>query len=542
MRIYFRHGLYRAEKDATGRASLINVGTPGLVAKVANSPIIWSIAHHEKNYTVSEYNAVVFATPSDLAVAAESWLYVDLDLSSGKKTYGVTITAPSYGLTAPTAPVDDQHWFDLNNNTTKVYSSATKTWHERVRLVFGHWNGVTFTGIDYGSSVGVSVAAGTNSGSIIYDATGRALKDSRGRFVTAVDKMFSDGAATHQFMLESNITRATANENIPAFHVVRWVDFDTVELANYADTSDSVVAITLSAATKGNPVELCIQGKVINDAWQWTNVNATLWINKNGEFSTVDPYDLQSHTKRRVPVARVLDRNTIVFEQGLGGVGEKGEPGDLVGLFDASDVVKGITKLSVAPTDPSNPIAVAINDPILSAPRVPLEHGHPATQVTVSSFGGFTQTNAQQALLYLFNAKLETTGGTVTGAIKSTVSATAPDHLTTLADVDAKIRATQLQIKRLDLTSTITPTLTQAFNALSAASRTFGLNEVVFVTYNKNVYVWLGGSGVVTAANDDQFAWIGKIDFEIPETEITVKAFVGTMVVLPPSPPAEELI
>lgn len=533
MRIYFRHGLYRAEKNAAGHAVLTNTSSPGIVARATNSPIVWSIAHHEKNYTVAEYNAVVFATPSDLATAAESWLYVDLQISTGQKTYGLTRTAPTYGPVAPTNPVDDQHWFDTTQFTTKVYITASKSWQERVRLVFGHWNGLKFDPINYGSSVGLSVPAGTNSGTILYDATGKALKDSKGRFVTSVDKMFSDGAATHQFVLESNITHAIANENIPAFHIVKWVDFDLVELANYTDTSNAVVAIALNAATKGNPVELCIQGKVVNDAWNWANVNATLWVSESGEFSTVDPYDLQSHAKRRVPIARVVDRNTIIFEQGLGGVGEKGDSGDVVGLVNASDNILGVTRLSVAPLNPNEPVAVGANDPILTEPRIPRAHSHPATDVTVSAFHAFTGTSIQQALLYIANAKLETTGGTVTGNINSTVSATQGTHLTTLNDVIAKIEAAQLVIKRLDLSNSYAPTIVQAFNELLPIDRTLAGNDLVFVEYQDNVYLWTGErEGTMQAESDTQFVKIGAVkqaqSFRINRTTIT--AYMGTAV------------
>lgn len=536
MRIYFKHGLYRAEKDSSGNPALTNSTIAGLQARVSNSPIVWSIAHHEKNYTVSEYQPVVFGSPTDLNAQSQCWLYVDLSLSTGQKTYGITYVEPVYGAVQPSSPSNDQHWFDTVNLTTKVFIAATNRWHERVRLVFGRWDTLQFHPIAFGTSVGITTPGGVNSGTIVYDAAGKVLKDSRDRFVTTEDKMFSDSAATHEFSLESNYTRATADENIPAFHVVKWSDFDTVQLAGYNDTSDAVIAIALNSATKGNPVELCIQGKIINDAWNWPTVNAELWILANGEFSAVDPFDIGGHTKRRVPVARVVDRNTIIFDQGLGGMGEKGDAGDVVGLFDASDAVKGITKLSIAPNDPTNPIAVGVNDPILTAPRVPLEHGHPATEISVSPFGAFTGSNTQQALLYIFNSKLSLTGGTVTGNITSTVGAVNGDHLTTLNDVRDELASYGLLVKHLDLRESTQPTLVQAFNQLTTNDRTFAPAEVGFILYGTESYVWLGGTGgPLTATDAAQFGLIGS--FSQGGGAVNVLPFNGAVDVTEPVAP-----
>ena len=46
-------------------------------------------------------------------------------------------------------------------------------------------------------------------------------------------------------------------------------------------------------------------------------------------------------------------------------------------IGNASDVVKGITYLSVAPADPAKPIAVGDNDPRNSDARTPKPHDHP---------------------------------------------------------------------------------------------------------------------------------------------------------------------
>lgn len=533
MRIYFRHGLYRAGTDSANLPVIATKSVTGLILQTTNSPVVWSIAHYDKNYTVSEYQTVAIATSANMLTPF--WSYVDLNPATGKKTYGLTTIAPTYGSSAPQKPVDQQIWFDTTNTVCKIYSATVKAWREAIRLVFGYWNGTGFESMPFGSGVGITAKNGVVSGTIIYDPAGKALRDSKGRFITTEDKMFSDSAATHEFSLENNITSAIANENIPAFHVVKWSDFNTVELASYSDTTDAVVAITLNSATKGNPVELCLEGKIVNDAWNWPTVNSSLWINTAGELSTVDPFDLRSYNKRKVQVARVLDKNTIVFSQGFGGQGEKGDAGDVSGIVNASSETIGVTKLSVDPELPSNPVAVGINDPILTAPRAPTAHQHAATSVTTATFGTYTGSDVQQALEFLYSNKLNLSGGDLTGRVTSTYEATDPTDLTRLADVTKQVNKAAVTFKKVDLTGTTESTLTMAFNALTAAARTLTLNQVLLIQYKDSNYVWAGGGvGVVTAANDQQFILVGKTSFTppvVPATQVKVKTFSVSLII-----------
>lgn len=445
MLINFRHGLYQAERDIHDKPVVATAEAQGIVIKVANSIVTWSIAHGPKNYTVTEHRPILAVPAQSLSGINYCWVYVDVGRSTGKVSYGFTTTKPEYGDVAPTR-TDGQIWFDTKSNTTKVYSDPARTWIEHIRLPIGIFDGSVFQTMPFGSTVNI-IGNAIKSGTIIYDAVGKAITDSQGRFLTTVDKIFTDGPATHDLMLEANITRAIANEYIPAFHVVKYIDFETIALAEYRDSSESVLAMSMHDAVAGAPVDLLIQGKVYNGLWNWPEVNQTLWVNKNGQFSNADPFDLNLSDKRRVPCARVIGPKTILFTQGLGGVGEKGDAGDVVNIYNASDTVKGVTKLSVAPDNADEPIAVGINDPILRGPRPPTEHRHPATEITVSPFGAFTEDNAQQAFLYLQNEKLSVSGGTVTGNIKSTVNAQAPDHLTTLQDVDRRIVESAVTIK-----------------------------------------------------------------------------------------------
>ena len=100
----------------------------------------------------------------------------------------------------------------------------------------------------------------------------------------------------------------------------------------------------------------------------------------------------------RVPVARVLDKDTIVFEQGLGGVGEAGPPGSLENIPAATTTDIGAVFLNIPADVPEIPIAVGDNDPRLSDARFPLAHQHAASDVTYSPGFGISSLNVQGAI------------------------------------------------------------------------------------------------------------------------------------------------
>lgn len=511
MRINFRQGLVSAEIASNGQPNYLVAGGSGISLRTTNRPVVFSAASGTKNYTISFYQDVLAWPSSMLAGVTEGWLYIDINRATAARSYGVTTTAPTWGTVKPTSPVDNQHWYDLTSNKMKTYNATAQAWIDVIRVFAGHYTTTLLSTYPVGSQVGISSTAGVISGSIMVDGFGVAITDSAGNFITTEENLYIDGAPTYAAKLEANVAVASAAVTIPAFHVVRFANNGTLELGDYDDTGDKILGIAVVDANITEPVNIVLSGKVHNPLWNWGSANVTLWVGTNGELVAVDPYTVGGRTKARVAVARTIDAQTIIFDQGLGGKGEKGDAGDLTGLVNAVANVIGITKLSVDPDDFENPIAVGVNDPILTAPRVPLEHTHPATAITVSPFGTFSGTNAQQALEHLQTVKLNLSGGTVTGNIISTVQATQDNHLVTLGQTKNSIVSAAVTYKRFILSDSAS-TIVQAFNALSPANRTYVVNTVVVCEWKQSVYFWAGGYGSPVSATDtSQFLLIGKL-------------------------------
>lgn len=510
MRINFRQGLVSSEIGDNGLPNFLTSNGTGIALRTTNRPVIFSLASGTKNYTISFFTDVLAWPVGLFSGLSEAWLYIDINQASSARRYGVTTVAPSYGPTAPTAPVENQMWFDTVKNVMKAYNATTSSWFTALRVIAGHFTITSVTSAPLGTQVGIS-GPSVLSGSIMVDGFGVALKDSSGNFITTEDVLMVDGASTYAAKLESNVAVVTASQTIAAFHVIRYTYDGQAIPAAYEDVGDNIVGIATVDANANEPVNIVLSGKVHNPNWNWGSANVTLWVGENGELVALDPFELGNHSKRRVPVARTIDATTILFDQGLGGVGEKGDPGDVAGVQNASLTVKGVAKLSVNPSDLANPIAVGINDPILTSPKVPIEHTHPAIEVTVSPFGTFNGTNAQQALEHLQTNKLNLSGGTLIGNVSSTAPATTDAHLITFGQTKSLISATTVTYKRFTL-SVDEQSIVIAFNLLTTSQRTLAVNTTVVLEWKDSVYLWTGGNGApVTAVADTQFMLIGKL-------------------------------
>lgn len=521
MRLNFRQGLVSSEIDTDGNPAYLTSNFSGITLRTSNRPIVFTVADRTKNYTISYYSDVL-AWPVDMFTGiTDAWLYIDINQSSSARRYGITTAPLTYGNVAPSNPVADQMWFDTSRNVMKSYNIGAASWINSIRIIAGHYTTTQVSSSGFGSQVGIT---GSNflSGSIMVDGFGVAIKDSNSFFVTTEDTLMVDGASTYAAKLESNVAVVSANQPIAAFHVICYTNDGKARPADYDDVGGNIVGIATTGANTSEPLNVVLSGKVHNPLWAWGSANVTLWVGQNGELVAVDPFDVGGRAKRRVPVARTLDATTIIFDQGLGGVGEKGDSGDTVGAVTASATVRGVTKLSVEPADPTDPVAIGANDPILTEPRIPVEHTHPASSITVSPFGTFNDNNVQAALEYLQRNKLSLSGGTVIGAITSTVLATADAHLITLGQTKSLISDMSLSYKRYTL-SAVPQSITIAFNLLTTDQRTFNSTTIVILEWQDSIYLWTAGGGApVVAAFDGQFALISKAAIPTPPTTVKI--------------------
>ncbi len=376
----------------------------------------------------------------------DAWLYWDLNGLTAHRTFGITYVQPTYGPIAPPTPTEDHHWFDTVSNTMCVYTRGK--WVTRIRVFACKINNSTI--VPLGSGISNRQFAGTQVGiigpnipvgRIIVDAVGQPIRKQNGQLFTTEDEFFINGSPINTIRLEANVLQAEAVENIAKFQPVKFVNFGKIALAKYEDTYTTAIAMAMEDIQYGTVGTICMQGVITNPEWGWPTIGSPLWLHGSipGLLTNVDPHVLDSglHKIAKPPVARVLSRFSVFFDQGLGGKGDKGESGD-ADVPLATTTVFGISKLSVDAVDPNNPIVVGDNDPRNYNDRYPLPHNQSASTIMPTPTGILTGVNLQQTLQIINDSFVRRAGDTMTGYLTLHANPAQPLHASTKEYVDTR--------------------------------------------------------------------------------------------------------
>lgn len=446
-KVDFRQGIVRYPAVGGVQQLLLrDNGTLAVTLNPSSEPLELTFASGTTDYFFSEPAAVTDAW-SGFVAGTDYWLYWDINLTTGQRTFGHTLIQPVVSPTPPASPVSDLHWFDTTTRTMKVYGPGG--FAKRLRVFAAKYQAsTTFVSMSDGSVPNFPFAgtqAGLNqtvfAGRILFQETGEPVVKQNGQFFTTEDSFFVEGTQANNIRLESNIVHACAGENMGAYHVVRYSDFNKVTLANYNDvTENQMIGITTEDALNNETTPLVLQGVVTNLDWNWPTVGARLWVETNGTLVDIDPHmsNPSVYPDIRVPVAKVLSPQKVFFDQGLGGKGDTGPQGPQGTSPPASTGTAGTVFITTPPTQADLPTVVSDTDPRLSDARPPLPHIHQATDVSVIPFMNLIANNAQDAFQELEQGKLDLEfGGQMEDFISLHANPTLPFHAVTKQYVDA---------------------------------------------------------------------------------------------------------
>ena len=447
MKVDFRQGIVRY--PATGGVQqflLRNNGTLAVTLNPTSQPLEITFAFEDTDYFFSEPLIVTDAW-SGITGGIDHWLYWDLNLTTGLRTFGHTLLEPIVSPTQPISPLNDQHWFDTTTRTMKVFTLGGFRTALRV-FACKYAAAITFQPVSSGLVPNFPFAgsqAGLNqpafAGRLLFEDTGLPVVKTNGHFFTTEDSFFVEGTSANNIRLESNIVHACAGENMAAYHVVKYSDFSKVTLAGYNDVGeDSMIGMLTEDANINESIPLVLQGVVTNLNWNWATPGARLWVLETGVLVEVDPNvsNPTTYPAVHVPVGRVLSPQSIFFDQGLGGKGDQGAPGPAGVSPPASTGTAGTVFITTPRTQSQLPTVVSDTDPRLSNARVPLPHTHAAMDISVTPFLNLTSNNGQDAFQELEAGKLDLEfGGQMQDFISLHANPSLPFHAVTKQYVDA---------------------------------------------------------------------------------------------------------
>lgn len=312
MKIPFRHGILRYQKDSVGNPMFLQKSDGGSAIDlvVSPDPTIFTIAHRTSNYLVEEGKTTTKAWKG-FESRKDYWLYIDIDLATATRTFGWIQTEPTHGLKAPSKPVVDQHWFDTSPNVMCMKIWNGSAWIERLRVFVAKYKqGAIIDFFQYGTQIGVNSQA--DAGFILFDSEGKPVKRfyrrDAGEFFTTSSVFTTQTAKSVNVSLDAVNMTVVASEPIPAFALVARDPTDGfIRLATYTDLDRPAVGLVQESFYDGEIGIYTQAGHIYNEQWNWEEPAGTLlFLGANGEISTVP-----TQTKMIQMVGEIVTRKSI---------------------------------------------------------------------------------------------------------------------------------------------------------------------------------------------------------------------------------------
>lgn len=338
MRLSFRQGIVRCPPNFLELSN----GSVSVVVPHAESVVV-TFADNASNYLLTERLSVANAWPGPFPTGAQTyWLYWDLNMLTGLKTYGHTTLEPIEGATAPVNPQNDQHWYDTGRNRMVVWSVAANRWQQKVRVFAAQLtgNGIFISMSIHspsfiGTQTGILAAVDVNAGALVFDADGKVLKRNNGTFFTTEDVVVTGVASSSQVKVGGILVEAEAQTNIPKFTVVQFTDFNKIKTANSTVLNTAPYGLTNQDAAVGDIVSVAMEGVITNPDWDWSSlgINAPLFVDNNGQLTGVEPLI-------PIVIGYVVDRDVVLINSSTTVIGQGsaqelppiGQPNQVLGV------------------------------------------------------------------------------------------------------------------------------------------------------------------------------------------------------------------
>lgn len=381
MILTFSQGIVSHQTDLLGTQQFLLQTGGNVTLNVSPDPTVLAFAHRDTHYLFTESITVANAWLGPFSSGTDYYLFWDINLSTGIRTFGHTLLEPVTSSSPPLNPPVDLHWYDTTKRIMKYWNGVS--WVEVLRVFAAKYESATnFISMSINSPAFVGTQVGIEGnfevGSLIFDPDGNPLKRNRRRFFTSED-LFTTGLPTSsRVRIESFVVDGLAVQPMAAYTAVSFSDFHEISPLNPTTHRTSVFGLIEKEVIGGELVKVTVDGVVNNLAWDWDFVNQQIFTDSTGQLVTVAGG--YTPLPEQVPVALAIDKTTILLRPARLTLDGSGAAAPVV---PATTVALGTVLISVPPTDPLLPIAVEDNDPRLdpSFQHDPTAHTHVKAEI-----------------------------------------------------------------------------------------------------------------------------------------------------------------
>ena len=230
-------------------------------------PTVLAFAHKNANYLIELTKSENLAW-GPIVSGKVNYLYWDVNLITGLITRGITLEPTMYSGATPTNPLFDQHWFDLQTTTMKVWNG--RKWLEVIRLFAGEVRNAS-TIISYASNTSQAGIFGDlyETGNILYDVYNKPLRQSDGSFATSSSQFILSNTSSKSVKLEGNLISGQAAEPIPAYSLVKQTPNSRIKLSSSSDPYSRVCGIVTGDLYPGEVGYVISNGLIKNPEWNF---------------------------------------------------------------------------------------------------------------------------------------------------------------------------------------------------------------------------------------------------------------------------------
>lgn len=311
MRIKFRQGIVRYQTDITNNPQFLQVTPTGVTLNVSPDPTLVTFAHGQNtDYLFEELLTITDAWTGPFSSPTDYWLYWDLDVITGERTFGHTVVDPVASTVEPQSPALDQHWFDNTKNI--MFVRIGNRWVEKIRVFAGKLStGVVLIQNTIGTQSGVNVD--TDAGFLIFDDEDRAVKKfnraGRGKFITTESRLSTQVSKLANFRIEAGLVDGEAIEHIPELYCVAFRGPHRIGLASYATPQYPAIGIVLEDLFTGEVRSIITAGHVSSELWNWVEPSGTkLFVGISGQITTTVPPSGSIQN-----IGSIVNKNTILL-------------------------------------------------------------------------------------------------------------------------------------------------------------------------------------------------------------------------------------